>query len=97
MTLEVLDREEVLPHVDRISRQIIAGAKALGVKKVWGKGLLLGLDFGRPAAEIQKALWGQRILVGTSGDPNVVRLLPPLTLSASEAELLLAGLKGVLA
>ena len=96
-TLEVLDREDLLPHVERVGRQLAAGAKVLGVKKVWGRGLLLGLDFGRPAAEIQKALWGQKILVGTSGDPNVVRLLPPLTLSAAEADLLLAGLKGVLA
>ena len=96
-TLEVLDREDVLLHVERVSRQLIAGVKALGVKKVWGRGLLLGLDFGRPAPEIQKALWAKKILVGTSGDPNVLRLLPPLTLSAAEADLLLSGLKEVLA
>ena len=96
-TLEVLDREDVLANVRKVSAKLIEGAKSLGVKKVWGRGLLLGLDFGRPAAEIQKALWDKKILVGTSGDPNVVRLLPPLTLSMNEAELLLDGLKAVLA
>ena len=95
-TLEVLDREGVLANVDAVSAQLIAGAKRLGVKKIWGRGLLLGLDFGRPAAELQRALWERRILVGTSGDPNVVRLLPPLTFSAHEADLLLEGLKAVL-
>jgi acetylornithine/succinyldiaminopimelate/putrescine aminotransferase len=95
-TLEVLDRENVLANVMQASKALITGAKALGVKKVWGRGLLLGLDFGRPAAELQKALWTRRILVGTSGDPNVLRLLPPLTFSPREVELLLAGLKEVL-
>ena len=95
-TLEVLDREGVLSNVDQVSARLVEGAKALKVSKVWGRGLLLGLDFGRPAAELQQALWGHRILVGTSGDPNVVRLLPPLTFSLREADLLLAGLKAVL-
>lgn len=96
-TLEVMDREDLLGSVRRVSARLVEGAKGLGVRKVWGRGLLLGLDFGRPASEIQKALWGRKILVGTSGDPNVVRLLPPLTLSMNEAELLLEGLKAVLA
>jgi acetylornithine/succinyldiaminopimelate/putrescine aminotransferase len=95
-TLEVLDRESVLANVTRVSDQLTAGAKRLGAQRVWGRGLLLGLDFGRPAAELQRALWGHRILVGTSGDPNVLRLLPPLTFSSREADLLLEGLKVVL-
>ena len=96
-TLEVFDREDVLANVRKVSARLISGLSALGSRHTWGRGLLLGADFGRPAAEIQKALWDKKILVGTSGDPNVVRLLPPLTLSMNEAELLLDGLKAVLA
>ena len=96
-TLEVLDREDVLANVRKVSSHLVSRLQALGARHVFGRGLLLGLDFGRPAAEIQKALWETRILVGTSGDPNVVRLLPPLTLSMNEAELLLDGLQAVLA
>jgi acetylornithine/N-succinyldiaminopimelate aminotransferase len=95
-TLEVLDREDLLAHVRKVSAHLVAGLQVLGAKRVYGRGLLIGADFGRPAAEIQKALWAKRILVGTSGDPNVVRLLPPLTLSMDEADLLLDGLKAVL-
>ncbi len=95
-TLEVMDREDVLGNVRTVSSRLVAGLKALGAKRVYGRGLLLGADFGRSAAEIQKKLWEKRILVGTSGDPNVVRLLPPLTLSADEADLLLSGMKDVL-
>jgi len=96
-TLEVMDREDLLANVRAVSAQIVAGAKSLGVQKVWGRGFLLGLDFGRPAAEIQRALWKHGVLVGTSADPNVVRLLPPLTLSSQEAGWLLDSLKAVLA
>jgi acetylornithine/N-succinyldiaminopimelate aminotransferase len=95
-TLEVLDREDLLANVRKVSAHLVAGLQVLGAKRVYGRGLLIGADFGRPAAEIQKALWSKRILVGTSGDPNVVRLLPPLTLLMNEADLLLDGLKAVL-
>jgi acetylornithine aminotransferase len=59
--------------------------------------LLLGLHLGRAAAAIQQALFSRRILTGTATDPEVLRLLPPLTLTQSEADLLLGGLAEVLA
>jgi 4-aminobutyrate aminotransferase-like enzyme len=42
----------------------------------------------RPAKEIQTALLARDILTGTSGDPNIVRLLPPYTLADEHVELL---------
>ena len=57
----------------------------------------LGLHLDRPAAEVQRALFARRILTGTASDPHVLRLLPPLSFSVGEADLLLAGLKEVLA
>jgi acetylornithine aminotransferase len=63
---------------------------------VSGRGLLLGLHLGQPAAEVQRALFEQRILTGTATDPLVLRLLPPLSFSQGEADLLLAGLQEVL-
>ena len=49
------------------------------------------------APEVQRALFGRRIITGTASDPGVLRLLPPLSFSAREADLVLAGLKEVLA
>jgi 4-aminobutyrate aminotransferase-like enzyme len=47
-----------------------------------------------PASEIQKALLGQHdILTGTSGDPKVLRLLPPFILKEAEVDLLASALK----
>ena len=45
---------------------------------------------------VQQALFGHRILTGTSTDPQVLRLLPPLSFSQAEADILLTGLKDVL-
>ena len=52
---------------------------------------------GRPAQPVQRALFERRILTGTASDPEVLRLLPPLSFSRAEADLLLAGLAEVLA
>ena len=49
-----------------------------------------------PAVGVQQALWPKRILTGTSTDPKTLRLLPPLTFSRAEADLLLTGLREVL-
>jgi 4-aminobutyrate aminotransferase-like enzyme len=51
----------------------------------------------RPAAEVQQALFSRRILAGTASDPAVLRLLPPLSFSRSEADILLGALKEILA
>jgi len=95
-TLAVITDEDLAGNAARVGAHIAAGARALGARKVWGRGLLLGLDFGRPARELQQALFGRRILTGTSSDPQVLRIMPPLTLSVQEADVLLGGLREVL-
>lgn len=96
--LAVIDREGLLANVAAVSGQIRNGvAEITAVQQVHGHGFLLGLELDRPAAGVQQALWERRILTGTSTDPNTLRLLPPLSLSSAEADLLLAGLREVLA
>ncbi len=66
-----------------------------GVEEVRGLGYLLGVRCERPAKEIQGALLERNILVGTSGDPQTFRLLPPLTVSAEEWEIFFAALEDI--
>jgi acetylornithine/succinyldiaminopimelate/putrescine aminotransferase len=94
--LDVIEREHLIANAVAVGEHLSRGARGLGVPRVTGRGLLLGLHVGRPASEIQQALFGKRILTGTSTDPRVLRLLPPLSFSHTEADLLLAGLKEVL-
>jgi acetylornithine/succinyldiaminopimelate/putrescine aminotransferase len=56
---------------------------------------MLGLVCDRPAAEVQKALLERDILAGTSADPRVLRLLPPLVLQSADVERLAAALQNI--
>lgn len=93
--LEVIDREDLLENTRRVGRQLREGAEALGIG-VQGRGLLIGLRLGRPAKAVQTALYAHRILTGTSADPEVLRLMPPLNFSSDEAVQLLTALGKVL-
>jgi acetylornithine aminotransferase/acetylornithine/N-succinyldiaminopimelate aminotransferase len=94
-TLDVIAEERLLENAARVGARLAGGARRLGLR-VQGLGLLLGLVLERPAIDVQRALFGKRILTGTSTDPRVLRLLPPLTFSEEEAGLLLAALQEVL-
>jgi acetylornithine/N-succinyldiaminopimelate aminotransferase len=96
-TIAVIEREGLMENVLNVSAHLTSGALALGIPGVQGRGLLLGLRLGRPAAAVQKALFDRRILTGTASDPTVLRLLPPLSFSIAEANLLLGALKEILA
>ncbi|HJP55650.1 MAG TPA: aminotransferase class III-fold pyridoxal phosphate-dependent enzyme [Gemmatimonadales bacterium] len=96
-TIGVIEREGLLDNVKAVSAHLRAGALALGIPGVQGRGLLLGLRLGRPAVAVQRALFERRVLTGTASDPEVLRLLPPLSFSLAEADLLLDALKEVLA
>jgi acetylornithine/succinyldiaminopimelate/putrescine aminotransferase len=95
-TLEVIEREGLVANARQVGSLLREGARSLGVPAVQGHGLLLGLRLGRPAQPVQQALFGERVLTGTAGDPEVLRLLPPLTLSEADARQLLDALARVL-
>ena len=95
-TIDVILEEGLIANTIAVGERIRRAALRLGVREVLGRGLLLGLRLSRPAAEVQQALFGRRILTGTSSDPGVLRLLPPLSFSPDEADLLLAGLEETL-
>ena len=95
-TLEVIDRERLIANAIAVGAQLTQGVMALGISRVSGRGLLLGLHLGRPAAQVQQALFALRMLTGTASDPTVLRLMPPLTFTSAEADRLLAGLAEVL-
>jgi acetylornithine/succinyldiaminopimelate/putrescine aminotransferase len=94
--IAVIEREGLIANAVDIGHYLIEGALKIGVSRVSGRGLLLGLHLGRPAAGVQRALFEHRILTGTATDPEVLRLLPPLLFSRDEADMLLTGLKDVL-
>lgn len=94
-TLDTLVEEGLVPRVRVVSRALAALVGRGPVVGVQGEGLLLGLRTRRPAKEVQAELLARDILVGTSDDPFIVRLLPPLILGLEHVELLATALDGI--
>jgi acetylornithine/succinyldiaminopimelate/putrescine aminotransferase len=94
--IAVIECERLIQNAVDIGAHLTRSALGLGVIRVSGRGLLLGLHLERPAAEVQRALFAHRTLTGTSTDPQVLRLLPPLSFSRREADILISQLRDVL-
>lgn len=95
-TLEVIESEQLLANVSRVERYLREQLPEVPkVKSVKGCGFLLGIEFSDKAAPIHQALLDRKIITGTSSDPNVLRLLPPLCLREPEVELFVEALKEI--
>ena len=76
--IEVLERDDLIRNARVLSSYIEARCPIGPIEGIQGKGFLLGLKCRRPAVNIRDELLAQDILVGTSADPYVIRLLPPM-------------------
>jgi acetylornithine/N-succinyldiaminopimelate aminotransferase len=93
--VETVD-EELLADVRARGEQLASGLAALpGVTDVRGRGLLLGALLDRPAAGVVDACREEGVLVLSAG-PDVLRLTPPLIVTAAEVDEALAALARVL-
>jgi acetylornithine/N-succinyldiaminopimelate aminotransferase len=96
-TVEAIEADGMLENVRRVEshlRERLAGVAQ--VSAVRGRGLLLGVEFREAvAASVQKSLLERRVITGTSSDPRVLRLLPPLCLTAAEADIFVGELRQV--
>lgn len=82
-TLEVVREDGLIDAAARAGARLKASLPGAAVAAVVGEGLLLGLRTHGPAAALKSHLYAQRILVGASGDPQVLRLMPCLNVSES--------------
>jgi acetylornithine/N-succinyldiaminopimelate aminotransferase len=92
----VIERERLIENAVEVGGYLTRNLLKMGVTRVSGRGLLLGLHLGQSAKSVQQQLFQHRILTGTATDPDVLRLLPPLSFSHAEADILLDGVKDVL-
>lgn len=97
-TLAVIDKEGLAANASRKGAHLTQALSTIpGILEVRGRGLLLGLKSkaGRTAKDLQKSLFDQGILTGTSHDPQVLRLMPPLILDQVEADIFVEALKRI--
>lgn len=66
------------------------------IREVRGRGLMVGIEFNEPIAEIRgRLLYEKHIFTGVSGK-NMIRLLAPLTLTKADVDIFINALKEVL-
>ena len=96
--LDVIKEENLLENVNRVGEFLMSELrKNKRIKDVRGRGLMIGLEFNEPVKEIrQRLLFDEHVFTGVSGT-DVIRLLPPLTLTMEQAEDFLQRLNRVLA
>ncbi|MBA2340270.1 MAG: aminotransferase class III-fold pyridoxal phosphate-dependent enzyme [Pyrinomonadaceae bacterium] len=96
-TIEAIELGDMLGNVRRVEKHLrksLAGIE--GVRAVRGRGLLLGIELaGKSATEIHAKLLERRVITGTSSDPAVLRLLPPLSVQPEEIDIFVEALKKI--
>jgi acetylornithine aminotransferase/acetylornithine/N-succinyldiaminopimelate aminotransferase len=93
-TLEVIENDRLLENVKTVEAYLRERLRDVAhVVAVHGRGLLLGIEFAEQAAPVHQALLERKIITGTSSNPNVLRLLPPLVLQTAEVDLFVSALE----
>lgn len=95
--LDVIKSEKLMMNAKAIGDYMISVLKKItGVKEVRGRGLMIGVELEFPYEQVRNELiFTHRIFTGTAGK-NIIRLLPPLTLSKEEAEVFLHAFAAVM-
>lgn len=86
--LDVIEQENLVENAARVGEFLIQGIKALNlphVVDVRGEGLMIGIELDVPYKELRNhLLFEEHCFTGCSGT-NVLRLLPPLSLTQEQA------------
>ncbi|MDN3642672.1 aminotransferase class III-fold pyridoxal phosphate-dependent enzyme [Lutimonas halocynthiae] len=96
--LNVIEEESLMENVNTVSSHFLERIKEVdGIISIKGKGLMLGVLFDFPVSEMRKALiFEEGIFTGGSADPNLLRILPPLSVTKEEIDSFVEALKRVL-
>lgn len=89
-TLEIMEEEQLLSNASEQGKRLKLGLEnslkdVPGIVEIRGQGLMLGMELDRPCGDIVQHALEAGLLVNVTSD-KVVRLLPPLILSAQETD-----------
>jgi acetylornithine aminotransferase len=98
--IDELEKGKLAERAARLGQRLLAGLKEKlghvpGVREIRGRGLMLAVELDRPCKELLQRALESGILINVTAE-NVVRLLPPLIFTDSEADLLVEKLDQVI-
>lgn len=96
--LDIFERENLVENAAKVGDYLMTELKAIpGIKEVRGRGLMIGIEMDYPVKELRaKLIKEKHIFTGASGT-NVIRLLPPLSLTVDEAAQFIKSFKEAIA
>ena len=97
--LDVMEKEHLMQNVQEVYGYFLQEiATVPKIKKVKGKGLMLGVEFDFEVGDLRKKLiFDQHIFTGGSNNKNLLRILPPLNAKKEHVDLFINALKVILA
>jgi len=96
--LEIIEKEALINNVKTVNAYFLKQIQSVKqVKKVKGRGLMLGLEFDFEVAELRKKLIYQKhIFTGGANNKKLLRILPPLNITTTHIDLFINALKELL-
>jgi acetylornithine/N-succinyldiaminopimelate aminotransferase len=97
--LDTIEKDGLLAHVSQTGAGLRAGVEAIGhplVTQVRGSGLWLGIVLAAPVATAVEAAARRSGFLVNAVQPDVIRVAPPLVLTAAEAQTFTAALPAIL-
>ncbi|MFT4685946.1 MAG: acetylornithine aminotransferase [Neolewinella sp.] len=96
--LDVLKSEDLLANATEQGTYLMEKMAATGLfNEVRGYGLMIGLQMTEPIGPLRKKLLFEHgVFTGSSKDPNTIRLLPPLNVTRTQCDELIAAFKAAL-
>jgi acetylornithine aminotransferase len=92
--LDVIEEKQLINHADKMSKLLLSGlAHIPQIKRIRGRGLMLGIEFHFPIANLRNhLLFEHKIFTGNASEPHTLRLLPPLNIKKKHIDKFLSAL-----
>lgn len=92
--LEVMEEDSLLSHVQEVGDYLLQQLKEIkGITEIRGEGLMLGIEFLPEFANVRNRLLFESYIFTGGAKNNVMRLLPPLSITKEEIDLFISELK----
>lgn len=95
--LNVIESENLMLNATEVGSFLIKELQKIDVVEVRGKGLMIGVEFDYPIKELRTTLLEKHhIFTGVASNPNIIRILPPLSLSKAQASYFIESIKSAI-
>jgi acetylornithine/N-succinyldiaminopimelate aminotransferase len=92
--LEVMEKENLMSNAEEVGNYLMAEINKIPeLQNVRGKGLMIGFDVPNELKDLKKNLLQKHKIFTGEAKPNVIRLLPSLALTKSDADKFLKALQ----